>query len=316
LCGAERRLEQERGSEVALAALLGAIVFAIDAQQEPGAPAALRAMLAPAASVAAAILAHAQAEKAPPRLALAGLMAALAAMLQECSRKDLAAFTADLATAEAGLRCAVAAGAAAAARGSAPQRSALWADLLPACFKTIRKLGACLCREWQHPAAARSRSGRRRSAGGRDSPARRLAARPCLSPPAPPNTAVGFSRIHRQCPHRLVAAAAAPLPCPTACSSLGLPPAAAAPASLTARSHPSSPAAIHPSFPPPDDMDEHALLEGERWAFVRACGSLLGLALSATENLRLDVSLSDALAPLDRQEVAQGAVTLAHQLGW
>ena len=49
-----------------------------------------------------------------------------------------------------------------------------------------------------------------------------------------------------------------------------------------------------------DDMDEHALLQGERWAFVRACGSLLALALSATENLRLDVSLSDALAPLDR----------------
>jgi len=60
----------------------------------------------------------------------------------------------------------------------------------------------------------------------------------------------------------------------------------------------------------------NALLAGERWAFVRACGALLALALSATENLRLDVSLSDALQPLDRQEVAQGAVTLAHQLGW
>lgn len=65
-----------------------------------------------------------------------------------------------------------------------------------------------------------------------------------------------------------------------------------------------------------DDMDEHALLAGDRWAFVRSCGALLALALSATENLRLDVSLSDALQPLDRQEVAQGAVTLAHQLGW
>lgn len=63
-------------------------------------------------------------------------------------------------------------------------------------------------------------------------------------------------------------------------------------------------------------VEEHGLLEGERWAFVKACGTLLGLALSATQNLRLDVSLSDALAPLDRQEVAQGAVTLAHQLGW
>lgn len=63
-------------------------------------------------------------------------------------------------------------------------------------------------------------------------------------------------------------------------------------------------------------MDEAALLEGERWGFVAACGALLALALSATENLRLDVSLGDALAPLDRQEVAQGAVTLAHQLGW
>lgn len=65
-----------------------------------------------------------------------------------------------------------------------------------------------------------------------------------------------------------------------------------------------------------DDFDEHALLDGERWRFASACGALLALALSATENLRLDVSLSDALAPLDRQEVAQGAVTLAHQLGW
>lgn len=63
-------------------------------------------------------------------------------------------------------------------------------------------------------------------------------------------------------------------------------------------------------------MDEHGLLSGERWAFVQACGALLGLALSATENLRLDISLAEALAPLDRAEVAQGAVTLAHQLGW
>lgn len=71
-----------------------------------------------------------------------------------------------------------------------------------------------------------------------------------------------------------------------------------------------------PSCSSADDLDEHALLDGERWRFVSACGALLGLALSATENLRLDVSLADALAPLDRQEVAQGAVTLAHQLGW
>ena len=52
-------------------ALLGAVVFAIDAQQEPGAPAALRSMLAPAASVAAAVLAHAQQQK-PARVVLSG----------------------------------------------------------------------------------------------------------------------------------------------------------------------------------------------------------------------------------------------------
>jgi hypothetical protein len=68
-------------------------------------------------------------------------MAALAALLLDCSKLDLAAFTANLATAEAALRCAVAAGAAAAARGAGPQRSALWSDLLPAAFKAIRKLG-------------------------------------------------------------------------------------------------------------------------------------------------------------------------------
>ena len=71
----------------------------------------------------------------------AGLMAALAALLLDCSRHDLASFTADLSTAEAALRCAVAAGGVAAARGSSPQRAALWGDLLPAAFKAIRKLG-------------------------------------------------------------------------------------------------------------------------------------------------------------------------------
>ncbi|KAI7840530.1 hypothetical protein COHA_005686, partial [Chlorella ohadii] len=201
------RLEKERGGEGAAAALLAAVAFAIDAQQEAGAPAALRAMLGPAASVAAAVVQHAAGQKPPPRLSLSGLMSALASLLLDCAKLDLAAFTADLATAEAALRCAVAAGSMAAARGSAPQRSALWGELLPAAFKAVRKLVAA------------------------------------------------------------------------------------------------------------DDMDEHALLAGERWAFVRACGALLALALSATENLRLDVSLSDALQPLDRQEVAQGAVTLAHQLG-
>lgn len=199
------RLEAERGPDAAASALLGAVVFAINAQQEAGAPAALRTMLAPAASVAAAVLTHAQQRKPPTRLPLSGLMSALSALLLDLSKHDLAAFAADLATAEAALRCAVAAGTAAAARSSSPQRSELWGELLPAAFKAIRKLA--------------------------------------------------------------------------------------------------------------DDLDEHALLDGERWRFVSACGALLGLALSATENLRLDVSLADALAPLDRQEVAQGAVTLAHQLG-
>lgn len=122
-------------------ALLGAVVFALDAQQEAGAPAALRAMLAPAASCAAAVLQAAAAAKPPPRLALSGLMAALAALLLDCSKRDLAAFSADLPTAEAALRCAVAAGSLASARGSAPQRSALWGELLPAAFRAVRKLG-------------------------------------------------------------------------------------------------------------------------------------------------------------------------------
>lgn len=139
-----RRLASERGAEAATAALLGAAIFAMDAQQEAGAPAALRAMLAPAAAVAAAVLQHAAGQKGPPRLALTGLMAALAALLLDCSKRDLAAFTADLPTAEAALRCAVVAGAAAAARGTTPQRSALWGELLPAAFQAIRKLGACL----------------------------------------------------------------------------------------------------------------------------------------------------------------------------
>lgn len=199
------RLEKDRGTEGAAAELLAAMKYAIRAQQDVGAPAELRTMLAPAASVAAAVLTHAQQQKPPMRLALTGLMSALSTLLLDSSKLDLPAFAADLSTVEAALRCAVAAGGAAAARGTAPQRSTLWGELLPAAFKSIRKL---------------------------------------------------------------------------------------------------------------DDLDEHALLEGQRWAFVSACGSLLGLALSATENLRLDVSLSDALAPLDRQEVAQGAVTLAHQLGW
>jgi hypothetical protein len=63
-------------------ALLGAVVFAIDAQQEPGAPAALRSMLAPAASVAAAVLTHTQQQKLPPRLALSGEAAQLPAAKQ------------------------------------------------------------------------------------------------------------------------------------------------------------------------------------------------------------------------------------------
>lgn len=119
------------------------MAFAIDAQQEAGAPAALRAMLGPAASVAAAVVQHASGQKPPPRLSLSGLMSALAALLLDCAKLDLAAFTADLATAEAGLRCAVAVGSMAAARGSAPQRSTLWSELLPAAFKAVRKLGAC-----------------------------------------------------------------------------------------------------------------------------------------------------------------------------
>lgn len=47
-------------------------MFAINAQQEAGAPAALRTMLAPAASVAAAVLTHAQQRKPPTRLPLSG----------------------------------------------------------------------------------------------------------------------------------------------------------------------------------------------------------------------------------------------------
>lgn len=70
----------------------------------------------------------------------AGLMDALASLLLDCSKSDLAAFIADLGTAEAALRCAVAAGTVA-ARGDAAQRTALWGDLLPAAFKAIRKLG-------------------------------------------------------------------------------------------------------------------------------------------------------------------------------
>lgn len=124
-------------------ALLGAVVFAIDAQQEPGAPAALRSMLAPAASVAAAILGTAQLQKGPARLALSGLMAALAALLLDCSKQDPATFSADLPMTEAALRCAVAAGTAAATRGTTPQRSALWSDLLPAAFRAMQRLGAC-----------------------------------------------------------------------------------------------------------------------------------------------------------------------------
>ncbi len=69
-------------------------------------------------------------------------MSALSALLLDLSKNDLAAFAADLTTAEAALRCAVAAGTAAAARASAPQRSELWGELLPAAFKAIRKLGA------------------------------------------------------------------------------------------------------------------------------------------------------------------------------
>lgn len=136
------RLEKERGGEGAAAALLAAVAFAIDAQQEAGAPAALRAMLGPAASVAAAVVQHASSQKPPPRLSLSGLMSALASLLLDCAKLDLAAFTADLATAEAALRCAVAAGNVAAARGSAPQRSTLWGELLPAAFKAVRKMGA------------------------------------------------------------------------------------------------------------------------------------------------------------------------------
>ena len=52
--------------------MLAAAVFAINAQQEPGAPAALRSMLAPAASVAAAVVSHAHTQKPPARLALSG----------------------------------------------------------------------------------------------------------------------------------------------------------------------------------------------------------------------------------------------------
>jgi hypothetical protein len=66
------RLEREKGVEAAAAALLGAVVFALDAQQEAGAPAALRSMLAPAASVAAAVIGHAQQQKPARRLELSG----------------------------------------------------------------------------------------------------------------------------------------------------------------------------------------------------------------------------------------------------
>ena len=77
-----------------------------------------------------------------PCLLPAGLMASLVKLLADCSKLDLAAFTASLGTAEAALRCAVAAGAAAIAPGSpATLRTTLWGDLLPAAFKTIRKLG-------------------------------------------------------------------------------------------------------------------------------------------------------------------------------
>lgn len=134
------RLERQRGAEAAAAALLGAVVFALDAQQEAGAPAALRAMLGPAASVGAALVQHGARQKA--KLPLTPLMHAVAALLLDCSKADLAAFTADLATAEAALRCAVALGHAVAARGSAQQRTQLWAELVPAAFKAIRKLGA------------------------------------------------------------------------------------------------------------------------------------------------------------------------------
>lgn len=68
-------------------------------------------------------------------------MGALAALLLDCSKADLATFAAELATVEAALRCAVAAGAAATQRGNAAQRSTLWGELLPAAFKAIRKLG-------------------------------------------------------------------------------------------------------------------------------------------------------------------------------
>lgn len=84
-------------------------------------------------------------------------MSALSALLLDLSKHDLAAFAADLATAEAALRCAVAAGTAAAARSSSPQRSELWGELLPAAFKAIRKLGA---RGWV-----------RLAGGGRQAPA-------------------------------------------------------------------------------------------------------------------------------------------------
>jgi hypothetical protein len=66
------RLEEERGPDAAAAAVLAAAVFAINAQQEAGAPPALRAMLAPAASLAAAVVAHASTQKPPARLALSG----------------------------------------------------------------------------------------------------------------------------------------------------------------------------------------------------------------------------------------------------
>ena len=73
------RLEREKGAEAAAAALLGAVVFALDAQQEAGAPAALRSMLAPAASVAAAVIGHAQQQKPARRLELSGAIPAAAA---------------------------------------------------------------------------------------------------------------------------------------------------------------------------------------------------------------------------------------------
>ena len=63
------RLGHELGGDAAASELLGALVYAIDAQKEVGAPEALRALLAPAASssaAAAAVVTRRTAQLKPP----------------------------------------------------------------------------------------------------------------------------------------------------------------------------------------------------------------------------------------------------------